>query len=85
MLRVVNPSGYETVIADLNYLGRKRVRLLREKDLPITAEAQQLLNDFHEEEVLYLGRDLSRSKPQRTKRHPLPRQENRRAARKRRK
>ena len=58
VLRAVNPEAFKTVIADLNYLSRKKVSLLKDKDIPITEDALKLLTDFNEDEVFYLGRKL---------------------------
>ena len=52
MLRAVNQEAFASVIEDLNYLGRKKVRLLKEKDVPISEEAQRLLDSFKEEDVI---------------------------------
>ena len=58
---MVQPETFKTHVAELNRAARRKVRLLKEKELGISDEAERLLASLKDEDVLYLHRQLIRA------------------------
>ena len=59
-MKVVAPQVFTEFMAALNTHARQTVRLLKEKEITLTAQAQELLDSFEESETLFLRRELTR-------------------------
>jgi len=57
---VVLPETFKSYIEHLNVLGRKKVTLLKDRDLMISDEADQLLKEIKEDDLMFLHRSLTR-------------------------
>ena len=60
MLRVVNKTLFDQYLEELRFKSRQKVKLLREKDVIISEEAQKLLDDIGDDDTDFLYRRLTR-------------------------
>jgi hypothetical protein len=60
VLKIVAPDAFREFIQELNRRGRQHVKLLKERDVTITAEAEHLMATLEDHETLFLHRKLTR-------------------------
>jgi hypothetical protein len=59
-LKIVNPRVFKQHMQELRITARNKLKLLKERDLVISAEAAQLLSELEEEETDHLYSKLKR-------------------------
>ena len=58
---MVVPEAFAILMQRLNHEGRKKVRLLKDRELQITTEAEQLIMEVEDYEIYFLHRKFKRS------------------------
>ena len=61
MLRIVLPEVFDEFITNLNIHSRKMTKLLKDRTVPLTLEAENLLKEMEERDLHYLFSNLTRA------------------------
>ena len=64
-MKVVNPEYFDSHLQELKIRARRKVKLLKEKELTISNEAEQLLKNLDDDTTDHLYSKITRSRKER--------------------
>jgi len=68
---VIVPKAFEHLLQELNNEGRKKVKLLKDRELLITEEAEKLIKELEECDTYFLHSKLTRAREKRKHNKPF--------------